>query len=65
MNTENVVIAIIVAAAVLYLLRWLYRSLIRPASKGDASSCDSCPECETTRATESTGTARSESKGTL
>lgn len=52
MNPENIAIAVIVCGAALYLLQWLYRSLIRPASKGGASPCESCPECETAHTSE-------------
>ena len=54
MNFEDIAIAVIVSGSALYLLQWLYRSLIRPASKGDSSSCESCPECENANASETT-----------
>lgn len=41
---ELIIVNIIVAAALLFLARWLYRNFVSKRSD-DAPTCGSCPQC--------------------
>ncbi len=48
MNMEDAIIYLIVAAAFVYLARWLFTSMV--VKKKSETSCGTCPSCENEKA---------------
>ncbi len=45
---EQIIVNLIVAAAFLFLARWLYKSFASNRGANEAPSCGSCPQCTST-----------------